>query len=74
MSLRVRFSAPVNTGAGAHPAYYTVGIAFSRGKTAETRSSPPTPSSAGAFVACSRVNFTFFYDLLRCVRIPGGLF
>jgi len=65
---------PVKTGSGAHPASHTMGTAFSRGKTAETWSSPPTPPSAGAFVACSRVNFTFLYDLLRCVHIPGGLF
>jgi len=41
-----KFSAPIQTGPGAHPASYTMPI-------------PLIPLSA--FVACSRVNFTFTF-------------
>jgi len=42
-----RFSAPVQTGPGAHPASYTVGTgSFPGGKAAGAWPLPPTPSSA----------------------------
>jgi hypothetical protein len=75
-----RFSAPVQTGPGAHPASYTMGTGSFPGVKRPGRGvNHLTPSSAEvkesraipvlpfwAFVACSRVNFTFtFYCIAR---------
>jgi hypothetical protein len=69
-----RFSAPVQTGPGVHPASCTTGTgSLSRGKATGAWRLPPTPSSAEvkeksravpllslwAFVACFRVTFNF---------------
>jgi len=71
-----RFSAPVQTAPGAHPASYTMGTgSLPGGKVARHGIDHPPLSSAKvkervelylysplwAFVACSGVNFTFFY-------------
>ena len=66
-----RFSAPVQTGPGTHPTSYTMGTGFQSGGAWLWH---PTPSIAEAkervelhfspppraFVACCRVNFTFY--------------
>ena len=74
ISVGLRFSAPVQTGPGAHPASYTMGTGFYPGvKLLGCGIDHPPPSSAEvkervglylnpppwAFVACSRMSFTF---------------
>jgi len=73
-----RFSAPVQTGPGAHPACYKMGTgAFPGVKRPARGADHPLPSSAEveervrvihllflrAFVAYSTVNFTFTFDV-----------
>jgi len=69
--LWARFSAPVHTGPGAHPASYTVGSGSFQGikRSAGGVDHPPPPEVkerveillllSWAFVACSGENFTF---------------
>ena len=72
---RIKFSAPVQTGPGAHPASYTVGTGYFPGEKRPGRGaghpshlaprlkkeSRYTSTPLWAFVACSRVNFTVMY-------------
>ena len=72
--VEARFSAPVQTGPGAQPASYAMGTGSFPGVKRPGRdvNHPPSPSaevkekveiylcSPCAFMACSRVNFTFF--------------
>jgi len=82
----VRFSTPVQTGPGAHPASYTVGIrSFLGVKQPGCCVDYPPPSSAGvkervelylysplwAFMPCARVNFTFTIKIWPlCTVLP----
>ena len=76
MSVEALFSAPVQTGSGAHPASYTIGTgSFPRVKRPGRGVDHPPLSNADvkervelflhsplwAFVACSRANFTFTF-------------
>jgi len=70
-----RFSAPLQTGPRAHPASYTMGTGSFPGVKRPERGVDHPPSSSAevkervvipllplwAFVACSRVNFTFTF-------------
>jgi len=58
-----RFSAPVQTGSGVHPASYTTGTgSFPEIKQPGRGFDHPPPSNPlWAFVACSRVNFNFIF-------------
>ena len=83
--MTARFSAPVQTGPGAHPASCTTGTgSFLGGKAAGAWSWPPTASSAkvkervelyiySSFVDCSGVKFTFTFTHF-CYRLsqPQG--
>jgi len=77
MPVAVRFSAPVQTGPGVHPASYTKvtgsflgikrpgrGVDLPAPSSAEVKKSRDTPLLLCAFVACSRVTFTFTLPLL----------
>ena len=80
------FSAPVQTGPGAHPTSYTIGTgSFLVGKAAEAWRWPPNPIHRQgqkksrvihllplwAFVACSRVTFTF--TLHSCTNLKQSI-
>ena len=61
-----RFSTPILTSPGAHPASYTIGTGYFLGvKWLRCGTEHPPPSSAStplwAFVACSTENFTFTF-------------
>ena len=72
--VEARFSTPVQTGPGAHPASYTMGTGSFQGVKRPGRGvDHPPPSSP--FVTCSRVNFTFalpFYDKRRHFCLAVG--
>jgi hypothetical protein len=71
--VEVKFSVPVQTSPGAHPASYTMGTESFPGVKRPARGVDYTPTSSAkvkertainllplwAFVTCSRVNFTF---------------
>ena len=76
-----RFSAPVQTGPGTHPAAYTMGTGSFPGVKRPGRGVDHPPPSAeveervelylyfpyGTFVACSRANFTLLYFTLYLI-------
>ena len=60
----VKFSAPVQTGPGVHPASSTMGTGSFLGIKRPGRGvDHPPPSSAEVFVVCYRENFTFTFIL-----------